>query len=212
MSASEKMESRMMEVTAYRLFYDNIHDFKTTAMNVESDIRRNGICSDGDDAVPGMKGRTHHDMWVSMKTVSHFNLGTALELMLKLLLFINNKPTQNHHILTKLHDELPENQKQFESTFRQARVFSRTASLIAFFNAASPTSAPPPPPNRDISSLRGFFATDVLWSYSWELGRKWRHSSDKLISLQAITFFGQLRTECDQWVFCSQIYNSLCFG
>ena len=28
-----------MEITAYRLFYDNIHDFKTTAVHVEAEIQ-----------------------------------------------------------------------------------------------------------------------------------------------------------------------------
>ena len=106
-----------MERAAYRLFYDSIHDFKTTAMHVESEITRNGICSDSSDPVPGMKGRTHHDMWASMKTVSHFNLGTALESMLKLLLFLNNIPMPKHHFLTRLHDAIPaKHQKQLEST------------------------------------------------------------------------------------------------
>ena len=81
--SSGECERRTMERAAYRLFYDNIHDFKTVAMHVESEIKRLGIRSDSDDPVPGMKGRTHCDMWVSMKSVSHFNLGTALELMLK---------------------------------------------------------------------------------------------------------------------------------
>ncbi len=174
-----------MEVTAIRLFYDNIHDFKTTALHVESEIKRYGISSDSDDAVPDTGGRTHHDMWVSMKTVSHFNLGTALELMLKLLLSLNNKPLPNHHILTKLHDEVPDKyQKQLESTYQASKgVLPDGFELIAFFNAASPTTAPTPPLNRDISSLRGFFEyfdeDVILWQkrYSWELVEKgkWRH-------------------------------------
>ena len=65
----------VMEHSAYILFYDNIHDFKTTAFRVESEIKRHGIDhSKVETAVPGMEGRKYHDMWVSMKTVSHFNL------------------------------------------------------------------------------------------------------------------------------------------
>ena len=88
-----------MEVTAYHLSYDNIHDFKATAIHVESEIRRHGLRDNSFDAVPGMNGRKHHDMWVSMKTVSHFNLGIALESMLKLLLFLNKIPMPRHHFL-----------------------------------------------------------------------------------------------------------------
>lgn len=174
-----------MEVTAYRLFYDNIHDFKTTAMHVESEIRRHGISSDGNDTVPGMQGRTHHDMWVSMKTVSHFNLGIVLELMLKLLLLVNEKPIPRDHRLTELHDAIPKKyQEQLESTYRAScSVVPDGYKLISFLNTGSATATPTRPPDRDISSLRGFFEyfdQDVmLWQkrYSWELieKKRWRH-------------------------------------
>ncbi len=166
-----------MEVAAYRLLYDNIHDFKTTAMHVDSEIRRHGIRSDGNDAGPDMNGRTHHDMWVSMKTVSHFNIGIALELMLKLLLFLNNIPIPHRHFLTELYDAIPEKyKKQLEATYQESRsCLPDGYELRAFINTASPNSAPPGPPNRDISNLRGlfeYFEKDViLWQkrYSWEL-------------------------------------------
>lgn len=174
-----------MEVAAYRLLYDNIHDFKTTAMHVDSEIRRLGIRSDSAEAVPGMKGRTHRDMWASMKTVSHFNLGTALELTLKLLLFLNNIKMPHTHRLTVLHDAIPEKyREQLESTYQASRsVLPDGYELMAFINRASPAPPPPPPGNRDISSLRGFFEyfdEDVmLWQkrYSWELvgQERWRH-------------------------------------
>ena len=175
-----------MEVTAYRILYDNIHDFKTTANHVESEIERHGIRDKSDTAVPGMQGRTHHDMWVSMKTVSHFNLAVALESLLKLLLFLNSIEIPHGHLLARLHDLLPaKRQKQLEATYQTSRAsVTEGYDLIAFLNTASPK--PPPsggPPNRDISTLRGFFEyldeDVILWQkrYSWELvdeGR-WRH-------------------------------------
>lgn len=179
-----------MEVTAYNLLYDNIHDFKTTAVHVESEIRRHGIRSDSEEEVPGMKGRKHIDMWVSMKIVSHFNLGIALELMLKLLLYLNKiDPAkllkgEERHFLTQLHNAIPKKyQDQLESTFQASRSeLPNGYELIAFINASSPTS-PQPPENRDISSLRGFFEyfdEDMRWwqkRYSWELVDQgyWRH-------------------------------------
>ena len=173
-----------MEIAAYRLFYDNIHDFKTTAVHVEAEIRRHGIRSDGQKEVPGMTGRMHHDMWVSMKTVSHFNLSIAMESMLKLLLFLNRIPIPHHHRLAELHDAIPPKfQKQLEATYRDCRtVLPQGYELVAFINAATPM-APTRPPDRDISSLRGFLEyldDDVmLWQkrYSWELVNKgrWRH-------------------------------------
>ena len=175
-----------MEAAAYRLLYDNIHDFKTAAMHVESEIRRYGLREDRFDAVPGMNGRTHHEMWLSMKTVSHFNLGTALELMLKLLLRINKVTKANipcrrdGHYLSKLYAALPEeSQKQMESTYRVCRrALPELPTLIMFINTASPTPTPPPPPdrppNRGVTTLKGFFEyldkDAVLWlkRYSWE--------------------------------------------
>ena len=175
-----------MELAAYRLLYDNVHDFKVTAMQVESEIGRHGIRSNGTDAVPGMNDRTHHDVWVSMKTVSHFNLGTALESMLKLILFLNNIAIPREHFLSRLHDAIPATyQKQLESTYQASRsLLPGGYKLIAFINMESPAPAPPlGPPNRDISSLRGFFKyfddDVILWQkrYSWELvgQRRWRH-------------------------------------
>ena len=176
-----------MEVSAYRLLYDNIHDFKTTAIHVESEIRRLNIHSDSHDAVPGVPGRTQHDMWVSMKTVSHFNLGTALELMLKLLLFLNNKPIPHHHFLAKLYDEdgLPAKyQQQLEQTYQASRsILPAGYELIAFINTESPTPVSETPPNRDMLNLKEvfeYFDKDVmLWQkrYSWELVEKrdYRH-------------------------------------
>ena len=174
-----------MEVTAYRMLYDNIHDFKTTARHVESEIQRHGIRNDSHGPVTAMHGRNHHDMWVSMKTVSHFNLGIAMESMLKLLLFLNNVAIPHDHLLVKLHDKLPaKRQKQLEEVY-QASIASATGGfrLIAFINTGSPASPPSGPPIRDISTLRGFleyFDEDViLWQkrYSWELVDKgrWRH-------------------------------------
>lgn len=40
-----------MEIAVFRLLYDNIQDFKTTAMHVDSEIRRLGVLDDGDDTV-----------------------------------------------------------------------------------------------------------------------------------------------------------------
>ena len=168
-----------MELSAFQLLYDNIHDFKTTAMHVESEIRRHGIRSDSDDNVPTMQGRKHRETWESMKTVSHYNLGVALELMLKLILHLNNKPIprgKEGHFLAKLSDELPsERQEHLESVFRTIRTALPPGrlTLIAYVRTATRTR-PPPPPNRDISSLRGFFEyldEDLKWwekRYSWE--------------------------------------------
>ena len=186
-----------MDLTAYRMLYDNIHDFKATARHVESEIRRLGIRNDSHEQVPAVPNRIHHDMWVSMKTVSHFNLGIALESMLKLLLFLNKADIPRHHLLVKLHDQLPTQcQQQLEAAFRASRAeLPGGFELIAFLNATSPTEPVPKPPNRDISSLRGFFEyfdeDMILWQkrYSWELadsGRCRHYLSDIAVFVEFI--------------------------
>ena len=170
------------------MLHDSIHDFKTTAAHVESEIKRYGVRSRSVEVVPGMNGRTHHDMWVSMKTVSHFNLGISLELMLKLLVLLNNEnndPIPTHHRLTRLHDEIPEiYQEQLEAVFQEClSVVPNGFSSIAFFNSDSPKPVQSSLANRDIKTLRGFleyFDQDVmlyLKRYSYELvqQKEWRH-------------------------------------
>ena len=113
-----------MDNIAYEMHYDSILDFQRAAVLVEAEIQCHGICNNSSKAVPGMNGRRHHDMWVSLKAVSHFNLGTSLELMLKLLLLKNNIPIKEWkpsecHKLTILYNAIPEpQQKQLESTYR----------------------------------------------------------------------------------------------
>ena len=120
-----KLEQNNPKINAARLLYDNIHDFKNAAQYVESEIRRLGIRYNCWEAVPAMEGRTHHEAWVSLKTVSHFNLGTALELMLKLLLSLNDVPFDDiwkgqRHSLVRLYDKLPD-QHQLEVKYRACR-------------------------------------------------------------------------------------------
>ena len=164
----------------YRLLYDSIHDFKRAAVLVESEIKRHDIRYDSDDAVQGMNGRKHHDMWVSMKAVSHFNLGTALELMLKLLVVRSRGTAPNHHKLVKLYDTLSEkDRKQLEYKYRPLR---RGVARFALLMFNSPGSEPPPE-TRNIFVLRGFLEyldRDVMISkmrYSWEKARDgdWRY-------------------------------------
>jgi len=174
-----------MDIHAQQLLYDNIHDFKTTAVHVESEIVRYRIRHDSEDPVPGMKGRRHRQMWVSMKSVSHFNLGIAIELLLKMILIMNNLRFPRTHSLIDLHDLMPPKlQKQLEHVFQDCRRSLRGYELIAFANSPSDDAAALPElPNRDISTIRGFleyFDEDVILSekrYSWELvsSGQWRH-------------------------------------
>ena len=181
-----------MDISAHRLMYDNIHDFKRTSAYVESEIKRLGVRHDSDELVPGAKGKRHSDMWVSMKSVSHFNLGIALELMLKMILILNNVEHRRSHSLVELHDLIPMKcQTQLESTYQECRnsFLDGRYELVAFINSATPDAKSPPPlENRDITTLRGFFGyfdeDVILWKerYSYEFINegKWRHYIDDL--------------------------------
>ena len=175
-----------MDINAHRLLYDNIHDFKTTAMHVESEIKRHGIRNNSNEQVPDIQGRRHSELWVSMKSVSHFNLGIALELLLKMLLILNSISFEKTHRLVKLYDLIPKKfQIKLESTYQRCiNTVPEGYELIAFVNSASPDPTTLPAlKNREISTLRGFleyFDEDVILSekrYSWEHINqgKWRH-------------------------------------
>ena len=155
---------------------------------MESEIKRRGLRNDSDAPVSEMNGSTHREMWRSMKSVSHFNLGIALELLLKLLYSINGEPIPQGHKLTALQHDLPPLVRQrIESTFQDSqRRFPDGLKRIALLT--NPPPEPPPPENRDLSTLRDFFEyfdEDVklsLMRYSWEFieKREWRHYLDDL--------------------------------
>ena len=154
-------------------------------MHVEAAIERNGVRHDSMDPVPSIQNRMHVNTWMSMKAVSHFNLGTALELMLKLIMFINKITVAHKHTLAHLFDSIPPQwQRRLDSTYKEIEKESTGYELIALVCSDSPTVAPCGPRNRDIDSLRGmleYFDEDVMMAqkrYSWELLSKgiWCHS------------------------------------
>ena len=173
-----------MDIAEYRLLHENVYDFKHAAAVIESEIRRYGLDHNAKGPVPGTGGRQHHDMWVSMKTVSHFNLGVALELMLKLTLKLNQVEPQHTHLLVKLYEVIPAKfQQQLDQVYQSALKNSPVGfELVAYMNSASPIPSQGPP-NRVLASLKDFFVyfdEDVMLSqkrYSWELveEKQWRH-------------------------------------
>ena len=135
-----------------------------------------------------MEGRTHHEAWVSLKTVSHFNLGTALELMLKLLLSLDDVPFDDipkgqRHSLVRLYEKLPD-QHQLEVKYRACRRANNELQFVAFFGKLTDAAESEyRSPGTQVIYLKGFFGyldeIAKLWKmrYSWELMRdeKWRY-------------------------------------
>ncbi len=169
--------------TSFGHQFNFIQDFANTATLVEAQIQQLRLRDDSLDVVPGTNGRIHRDMWGSMKSVSHFNLGIALELMLKLLLWVNGKGKRQGHKLTPLYALLPPLiQQRLDSTFQDTKRRLRGGcELIAFIN--TPPPRPRPPRNRKLETLKSYleyFDEDVrLWlmRYSYESveQREWRH-------------------------------------
>ena len=157
-----KKYTNITEMDALDLLIGNVQDFANAAILTEEVITSYDLRENSRDVVEGTDGRTHHEMWGSLKTVSHYNLGIALELLIKLLLFLNGKAIPQGHVLTTLHDDLylPV-QQQLEATFQDIKqgLSGGGYELIVFITV--PPSEPPPeyPPslNRDLSSLRKYF-------------------------------------------------------
>ena len=85
----------------------SIEHFRWTADQVEKAIAEEGFTSDD---LP----------WATLKTVSHFNLGTSLELMLKLTLHLSGRPVKPIHTLAELYGDLLEpEQRRLETLFRK---------------------------------------------------------------------------------------------
>ena len=173
-----------MDISAYRILYNNIYDFKHAADTIETKIRELKIeTRKGDEIVPGTNGRKHHDMWISMKTVSHFNLGISLELMLKFLLHLNSQGDKAHgHFLANLFDALPDKiQGQLANLYKKIQE-EYPYEMVAFINTKTPYVGPILR-NRDIWSTKGFFEyfdQDIMWwekryIYEYIEKERWRH-------------------------------------
>ena len=109
----------MADQPDYETLVNNIVVFTIAAIWVEKEIKRHRASNNKFDLAMTLDGIIPGNKWASMKTVSHFNLGIALELMLKYLLLRNNGDYDPIHPLTALHDDLPPPvQERLESTYQ----------------------------------------------------------------------------------------------
>ena len=108
-----------MNAAGLKLLCGNMQDFKAAALHVEREIRVQGLTHDPQAPLIN-KMSWNCDPWISKKTVSLFNLGIALELMLKLLLIMYERETPNEHSLTKIYDGLPRDvREELERRYRK---------------------------------------------------------------------------------------------
>ena len=167
--------------------------FRQAAWMIENEIRRL-MARQGDlSPIGGSAGWPSHNVWESLKTASHFNLGVSLELRLKCLLHLHDvDPLGGHdgHCLAKLFVQLRESdgatKAKLETLFRQA-MKDHPFNLVAFLSTDTP-EIPKGPRQKQLDTLSDFFKymdDDVeLWKkrYSWEhaTAGKWQHYIDDL--------------------------------
>ena len=166
--------------------------FRQTAELIEQQIRLLNVNPEDFSPVDGTTGWPAHNVWESLKTTSHFNLGIALELRLKCLLWLNDNEVRNTHSLFQLYDSLrgvqPEISKRIDVIFQQA-INDHPFRLLTYCQGFDANRPPDPPSNRPVNSLEGFFKyldEDVNLSvkrYAWEESaefHRWHHYLDPL--------------------------------
>lgn len=167
--------------------------FRQSAWLVEQEIRRLEVRQGDVSRIGGPTGWPSHSVWESLKTASHFNLATSLELSLKCLLhLVGVAPLKGvaGHCLGKLYGQFGDKESptaaRIEDSFREATA-EFPFTLVAFLSTDAP-KVPEGPDNRKLVTLADFFGymdEDLaLWRkrYSWEhaAGRQWQHYIDDL--------------------------------
>ncbi|MCY4004174.1 MAG: hypothetical protein OXF33_10765 [Rhodospirillales bacterium] len=169
--------------------------FRQSAWLIENEISRLQVRQGDLSPVGGSAGWPSHSVWESLKTASHFNLATALELRLKCLLLLHDiVPLQrgSGHCLAKLYRQFGERGGATEGTlkalFRKA-IADRPFELLAFLTTDAP-NAPEGPGDRMLATLMDVFVyldeDAELWKkrYAWERtagdDAQWQHYIDDL--------------------------------
>ena len=172
--------------------------FRQSAWLVEQEIRRLEVRQGDLSPVGGTTGWPSHSVWESLKTASHFNLAISLELRLKCFLLLQDvTPLKGveGHCLAKLYGQFGVDGRvtvaKLEDLFREATT-EFPFRLVAFMSTDNP-AVPAGPDDRDLITLKDFFAymdEDVeLWRkrYAWEhaANRQWQHYLDDLSAFLA---------------------------
>lgn len=168
----------------YETLESNICDFTNTALLVEEAIKGQRNSDDKFDLTMTTDGRTPVIKWASMKTVAHFNLGVALELMLKYLLLRNGKDYprgREGHDLTFLHDKLPEEvQKRLEPTYQECQMGHENLQFRLMRQTDTKPLSNEDQPISTLKTVFKHFVQDVQLSekrYFWESTKQqgWRY-------------------------------------
>ena len=187
-----------MSLPTLQLLSSNAQDFVQTAVDIEEKIVDLRLKDNSFDFVPDMHGRRHHDMWTSLKTVSHFNLGVALELMFKYVLLLGKIEYEKGHKLTPLYHRIPEDARINIDTYYEKclQTHQHGVLLIAFVDTPNPSESEQPFKKsvETLEDLLRYLDEELkIWDkrYSWEYidKQKWRHYID---NIEPIRIFIQL--------------------
>ena len=119
------------------------------------------------------------DRWLSLKSVSHFNLGISLELMLKFLLAWEKRRVSRSHLLASLYIDLsPRARTRIQWGYSTLAL--NKMSLQAFALGVEVPQSPEPRKLETVNDFFNYFDDDVLlWGkrYEWEKmnTEQWRH-------------------------------------
>ena len=145
-----RKEELGLDGNQYRKLVGDSKAFQRVAELLEIDIRSIGA-QDGNLHPISKDGWRSHDIWVSLKTAGHFNLGIALELKLKCVLQLLNA-TVHGHSLVDLYGSLPDKLAERLDNEYQFCVSKFPISIRAYVSINLPCP-PDPPGDRELNSL-----------------------------------------------------------
>ena len=124
------------------MVYYTIQDFARAAEWAESEIKRLDDAEDRRTSGSAGDPVRFGDTFLSWKTVSHFNLGIAIELLLKYFLRWEAQDVPRRHPMTDLYAALPESQRDALETLYQAVMPDTLAETIVTLSPYPKGDAP----------------------------------------------------------------------
>ena len=135
------------------LMYCTVQDFARAAEWAESEIKRLDTLEQQRAPRSANDPVKFGDTFLSLKTVSHFNLGIAIELLLKYFLRWEAQPVPRRHPMRDLYAALPESQRDALEALYQAVM---PDALVEHVVTLSPYPSATAPQGRRIHSLSAF--------------------------------------------------------
>ena len=183
---------KVIRVDAAQALYDSIGTFKETAVWVEEMISRRGLRIEGRETLDRWN-TGHLSELAALKTVSHYNLSVALELLLKFLLALNQRQIPKRHELVLLYEHLPESvQTNIQAIYDERDSDVVVLGILSSFNAKG--SRPEMPQQPDMPSFRTLLKyldeevslSAQRFSFEWLPEQRWRLYLDDICVLVGI--------------------------